>query len=132
MLRSKDLESYIEVKEFMTMNNIKDTYAIAEMTGSKLAQMIVKSKDSEARNIYTLASVSKFMGVSMATMYYAYKNRRVRVNRRGALLFIDLCTMVRVSKSINCWTFNYFKFVSKVSGSTDLYVVLVITRAALF
>ena len=44
---------------------------------------------------------------------------------RGALLFIDLCTMVRVSKSINCWTFNHFKFVSKVSGSTDPYVVLI-------
>ena len=47
-------------------------------------------------------------------------------------MFIDLCTMVRVSTSINCWTFNHFKFVSKVSGSTNLYVVLVITQAALF
>ena len=82
MLSSKDLESYIKVKEFMTMNNIKDIYVIAKMTGSELAPMIVKSEDGECRKFYTLASVSKFMGVSMANMYYAYKNRRVRINRR--------------------------------------------------
>ena len=82
MLSSKDLESYIKVKEFMTMNDIKDVYAIAEMTSSKLAPMIIKSKDGESRKFYTLASASKFMGISMSTMYYAYKNRRVRVNRR--------------------------------------------------
>ena len=34
MLSSKDSESYIKVKEFMTMNGIKDIYAIAKMTGS--------------------------------------------------------------------------------------------------
>ena len=82
MLSSKDLKSYIKVKEFMTMNNIKDTYAIAKMTGSELAPMIVESENGESRKFYTLASASKFMGVSMSTMYYANKNRRVRVNRR--------------------------------------------------
>ena len=82
MLSSKDLESYIKVKEFMTMNNIKDIYAIAKMTGSELAPMIVESKNGESRKFYTLASASKFMGVSMSMMYYAYKNHRVRVNRR--------------------------------------------------
>ena len=82
MLSSKDLESYIKVKEFMAMNGIKDIYAIAEMTGSELAPMIVKSEDGESRKFYTLASMSKFMDVSMSTMYYAYKNRRARTNRR--------------------------------------------------
>ena len=82
MLNSEDLESYINVKEFMTINGIKDIYVIAKMTGSKLAPMIVKSEDEESRKFYTLASASKFMGVSMSMMYYAYKNRRVRVNRR--------------------------------------------------
>ena len=82
MLSSKDLESYIKVKEFMSMNDIKDIYAIARLTGSRLAPMIVKSKNGESRKFYTLVSASKFMGVSMATMYYAYKNCRVRVNRR--------------------------------------------------
>ena len=82
MLSSKDLESYIKVKEFMTMNDIKDLYTIAKMTGSKLAPVIVRSENGESRKFYTLASASKFMGVSMAMMYYAYKNRRVRVNRR--------------------------------------------------
>ena len=82
MLSSKDLESYIKVKEFMTMNGIKDIYAIAKMTGSRLAPMIVTSEDGETRKFYTLTFASKFMGVSMATMYYAYQNRRVRINRR--------------------------------------------------
>ena len=66
----------------MTMNNIKDIYAIAKMTGSELAPMIVTSENVESRKFYTLASGSKFIGVSMAMMYYAYKNHRVRVNRR--------------------------------------------------
>ena len=82
MLGSKDLESYIQVKEFMTMNGIKDIYPIGKITSSKLAPMIVKSEDGESRKFYTLTSASKFMGVSMPTMYYAYKNHRVRVNRR--------------------------------------------------
>ena len=82
MLSSKDLESYIKVKEFMKMNNIKDIYAIAKMTGSKLAPMIVESENGESRKFYTLASASKFMDVSMSMMYYAYNNHRVRVNRR--------------------------------------------------
>ena len=50
----------------------------------------------------------------------------------GAVRFIDLCTMVMVSKSISCWTFNHFRPFSKISGSTAPYFVLVITRAALF
>ena len=82
MLSSKDLESYIKVKEFMMMNNIKDTYVIAKMTGSELAPMIVTSENGESRKFYTLASASKFIGVSITMMYYACKNRRVRVNRR--------------------------------------------------
>ena len=64
------------------MNGIKDIYAIAKITGSKLAPVIVKSEDGESRKFYTLTSASKFMGISMPMMYYAYKNRKVRVNRR--------------------------------------------------
>ena len=71
MLSSKDLESYIKVKEFMKMNNIKDIYAIAKMTGSKLAPMIVESENGESMKLYTLASASKFMDISMSMMYYA-------------------------------------------------------------
>ena len=82
MLSSKDLESYIKVKEFMAMNGIKDIYAIAKMTGAKLAPMIVKSENGGTKKFYTLASASKFMCVSMPMMYYAYKNCRVGVNRR--------------------------------------------------
>ena len=59
MLRSKDLESYNKVKEFMVVNNVKDIYEIAKMTGSKLARMIVTSENGESRKFYTLASVSK-------------------------------------------------------------------------
>ena len=44
--------------------------------------MIIKSEDGESKKFYTLASASKFMGVSISMMYYACKNRRVRVNRR--------------------------------------------------
>ena len=50
MLRSKDLKSYIKVKEFMVVNNVKDIYEIAKMTGSKLAPMIVKSEISPFLN----------------------------------------------------------------------------------
>ena len=64
------------------MNGIKDIYAMAKMTGSELASMIVKSDNGESRKFYTLASAPKFMGVSMSMMYYAYKNHRVSVNRR--------------------------------------------------
>ena len=82
MLRSKDLESYIKVKEFMEVNNVKGIYTIAKMTGSELAPMIAKSEDGESWKFYTLASMSKFMGVPMSTMYHAYKNRMARINRR--------------------------------------------------
>ena len=52
------------------------------MTGSELSPMILTSENGESRKFYTLASAYKFMGVSMSMMYYAYKNGRVRVNRR--------------------------------------------------
>ena len=55
MLRSKDLESYINAKEFMTMNGIKDIYVIAKITVSKLAPVIVTSAIDESRKFYTLA-----------------------------------------------------------------------------
>ena len=48
MLSSKDLESYIKVKEFMEMNGIKDIYATAKITGSELAPMIVTSENGES------------------------------------------------------------------------------------
>ena len=54
---------------------------IAKMTGSKLAPMIVWSENGETSKFYTLASASEFMGVSMVTMYYAYKDTRVKINR---------------------------------------------------
>ena len=54
---------------------------IAKMAGSKLAPMIIRSENGETCKFYTLASASKFMGVSMTMMYYAYKNPRVRINR---------------------------------------------------
>ena len=55
---------------------------IAKMTGSELAPVIVTSENGESGKFYTSASASKFMGISMPMMYSAYKNCRVRVNRR--------------------------------------------------
>ena len=82
MVTLKDLESYIKVKEFMKDNCIEDINSIVEMTGAKLAPTISTSEDGESRKFYTLASGSKFMHVSMATMYYVHKNHRTRINRR--------------------------------------------------
>ena len=41
----------MKVKEFMTMNGIKDIYMIAKMTGSELAPMVVKSQDGESSRL---------------------------------------------------------------------------------
>ena len=38
MLSSKDLESYIKVKEFMAMDGIKNIYAIAKLLVPNLLQ----------------------------------------------------------------------------------------------
>ena len=49
--------------------------------------MIVKSEDGETKKFYTSASASKFMGVTMSTMYYVYKNRRVNERVGGYKTF---------------------------------------------
>ena len=66
----------------MKDNCIEDINSIVEMTGAKLAPMVVKNEDGDTKKFYTLTSASKFIGVSMATMYYVHKNRRTRIARR--------------------------------------------------
>ena len=60
----------------MKDNCIEDINSIVEMTGAKLAPTVVESEDGETKKFYTLMSASKFIGVSMATMYYVHKKRR--------------------------------------------------------
>ena len=38
--------------------------------------------DEDERKFYSLSAAAKFIGVSMATMYYVQNNRRTKISRR--------------------------------------------------
>ena len=76
MLRPKDIESYIKVKEYMEKNNVNDIDSLAN------SLMIVKDENRNERKFYFLSSAAKFVGVSFATMHYVHKNRRTRISKR--------------------------------------------------
>ena len=82
MITSKDIESYIIIKEFMEKNDIKEIDSIIKMIGLKVVHLIIETENGESKKCYSLKSASKFAGVSIATMYYAYNNHRSRINRR--------------------------------------------------
>ena len=76
MLRLKDIESYVKVKEYMGKNNINDIDSLAN------SLMIVKDENGNERKFYSLSSGAKFIGVSFAIMHYVHKNRRTRISKR--------------------------------------------------
>ena len=76
MSRSKNIESYFKVKEYMEKNNVNDIDSLAN------SLMIVKDENGNERTFYSLSSAAKFNGVSFATMHYVHKNRRTRISKR--------------------------------------------------
>ena len=75
MLRPKDMESYIKVKEYMEKNNVNDIDSLDN------SLMIVNVENGNERKFYSLSSAAKFIGVSFATMHYVHKNRRTSQNK---------------------------------------------------
>ena len=76
MLRPKDIESCIKVKEYMEKNNANDIDWLAN------SLMIVKDENGNERKFYALSSAAKSIGVSFSTMHYIHKNRRTRISKR--------------------------------------------------
>ena len=76
MLRPKDIESYIEVKEYMEKNNVNNIDSLANFL------MIIKDENGNERKFFSLSSAAKFIGVSFATMHYIHKNCRTRISKR--------------------------------------------------
>ena len=74
MLRPKDIESHIKVKEYMDKNNINDIDSLAN------SLIIIKDENENERKFYSLSSAAKFIGVSFATMHYIHKNRRTKIS----------------------------------------------------
>ena len=44
--------------------------------------IVITDEDGKERKFDSLYAAAKFMGVSMATMYYVRNNRRTRISRR--------------------------------------------------
>ena len=82
MLTLKDLESYLKVKDFMKKSDIKEIDSIIEIIEGRSIPLIVDSESMEPKKFYSLASVSREIGVSMPAVYYARKNKRSKMMRR--------------------------------------------------
>ena len=44
--------------------------------------MVVTDENGDERKFYSLSATAKFIGVSMAMMYYVHNNRRTKISRR--------------------------------------------------
>ena len=82
MLTLRDLETYLKVRDYMEENDITIDELIESMDCRKVPLKV--SHDGRTKKFYSLAFAARYMGVSLATVYYAYsKTSNTIVKRRG-------------------------------------------------
>ena len=79
MTKLKDFEAYLRVRDYMEGN-----YLTIEDLSKDFDDRIITittSCDGVTKKFYSLASVANYMGVSLATVKYAYSKRRDTIRK---------------------------------------------------
>ena len=80
MLTLRDLETYLKVKDYMEESDISINELIESMDCKRVPLKV--SHDGRTKKFYFLAFAARYMGVSLATVYYAYSEKNNTVVRR--------------------------------------------------
>ena len=80
MLTSRDLETYLMVKDYMEKNGIGIDEPLESMNSEKVS-ITVKS-DEGTKKFYSLSFAARYMGVSLPTVYYAHSKKSDTIRRR--------------------------------------------------
>ena len=79
MTMLKDLETYLRVKDYIEENDVT-IEDLLRAFDDRITPVTVNC-DGVSKKFYSLASVANYMGVSLATVNYAYSNRRDTIRK---------------------------------------------------
>ena len=87
MTTFKDFEAYLRVRDYMVGNDL--TFEDIWKDFDDRIIIISVSCDEVTKKFYSLASAANYMGVSVATVKYAYSNKRdtIRKMKRRTKVF---------------------------------------------
>ena len=80
MTTLKDFEAYLRVRDYMVGNDHTFEDILKDFDNRIIT--ITTSCDGVRKKIYSLASVANYMGVSSATVKYAYSKRRDMIRKK--------------------------------------------------
>ena len=75
----KDFEAYLRVRDYMEGNDLTIEDLLKDFDDRIIT--ITTSCDEVSKKFYSLASVANYMGVSLATVKYAYSKRRDTIRK---------------------------------------------------
>ena len=90
MLKLRDLETYLMVKDFMGENDINIEEPIRSINCKKIPVKI--TCDGITKKFYSVAFAARYMGVSLPMIYYAHNsNNEAVVRKEGGVkvFFLD-------------------------------------------
>ena len=79
MTTLKDFEAYLRVRDYMVGNDL--TFEDILKDFDDRITTISVSCDEVTKKFYSLASAGNYMGVSLATVKYAYSNKRDTIRK---------------------------------------------------
>ena len=80
MLKLKDLETYLMVKDYIEDKGVTAEEIIESMDCKKIPRKV--SHDGITKKFYCLAFAARYMGVSLANLYCNHNNKRSTIVRR--------------------------------------------------
>ena len=79
MTTLKDFEAYLRVRDYMVGNDLTFQDILKDFDDRTIT--ITTSCDGVTKRFYSLASAANYMGVSLATVKYAYSKRRDTIRK---------------------------------------------------
>ena len=79
MTTLKDFEAYLRVRDYMVGNDLTLEDILKDFNDRIIT--ITVSCDEVTKKFYSLASAANYMGVSLATVKYAYSNKRDKIRK---------------------------------------------------
>ena len=79
MTTFKDFEAYLRVRDYVEGNDLTIEDLLKDFDDRIIT--ITTSCDQVTKKFYSLASVANYMGVSLATVKYAYSKRRDTIRK---------------------------------------------------
>ena len=96
MTTFKDFEAYLKVRDYMVGNDLTFEDILKDFDDRIIT--ISVSCDEVTKKFYSLASAANYMGVSLATVKYAYSNKRDTIRKmKGRTKVFHVYCLTKIS-----------------------------------